>query len=63
MHSPQLLVLIPEKAIELNYNIVTNNFNFQPCVQYMMNIAGGKDYNSNQVAFMLRITSHQGLFY
>lgn len=54
---------ITEKALEMNYNIVTNNFNFQPCVQYMMNIAGGKDHNSNQVAFMLRITSHQGLFY
>ena len=49
-----------EKAIELNYNIVTNKINIQPCIQYLGNIAGTSE---NQVAFMLRIVSHQGVFY
>ncbi len=52
-----------EKAIEFNYNFVTNKVNIQPCVQYIMNIAGDPVNNPNCYAFMLRITSHQGLFY
>lgn len=52
-----------EKAIELNYNFVTKKVNIQPCVQYIMNIAGDPTNNPNCYAFMVRVTSHQGLFY
>jgi carbohydrate-selective porin OprB len=50
-----------EKAIELNYNFVTEHFNIQPCVQYLVNI--GANQGINQYAFMLRLTSHKGVFY
>jgi porin len=49
-----------EGAIELNYNYVTEHFNFQPCVQYLLNVAGS---NTSNTAFMIRVTSHNGVFY
>lgn len=55
--------LYNERAIELNYNFVTENVNIQPCLQYMTNIAGSNATNANQLAIMIRVTSHRGVFY
>ncbi len=52
---------LTEKALELNYNFVSNYFNFQPCIQYLANIGGAKGIE--KVVFMLRIASHKGIFY
>jgi carbohydrate-selective porin OprB len=50
-----------EKAIELNYNIVGEYINIQPCIQYLGDIAG--ESGKNKFAFMVRIASHRGVFY
>jgi porin len=52
---------LTEKAVELNYNIVSNYINFQPCIQYLANIGGS--HGLEKFAFMLRIASHKGVFY
>jgi carbohydrate-selective porin OprB len=50
-----------EKAIEFNYNFVTEHVNIQPCVQYLVNIGGLQ--NDNKAVFMIRFTTHNGVFY
>jgi porin len=49
-----------EGALEINYNWVTEHVNIQPCVQFISNTAGS---TSNYTAFMIRFTTHNGVFY
>lgn len=50
-----------ESDIELNYNFVGENFNLQPCIQYVDDIAGRQGKNS--IVFMIRFYSHKGVLY
>lgn len=52
---------INESNIELNYNFVNENFNIQPCVQFVNDIAGNRGNNS--IVFMIRFYSRKGVLY
>ena len=50
-----------ESDLEINYNVVGESFNIQPCVQFVNDIAGER--NKNSIVYMIRFTFHRGNLY
>jgi carbohydrate-selective porin OprB len=47
-----------ESDLEINYNIVGERFNIQPCIQFLNDIAGER--KKNCTVYMIRFTFHRG---